>query len=489
MLSKTDDLISQVIRQTGLSGKVYRDEPIIRTAAQMKNYLPERCRQMRRIAFQGGARSMTSAEIFYKQGKFMEDYEDDCPYSGTFIRYYPTYESMSDNQLRGYFTWRARVRRGEIKQTQLSFVYVYVYELLNGIGASDALDGYQKLSAFYEAYRQIDPQINRYVQLWLRDYVVYHDLDAALLEQSEEYAFDCSLDVLIHYAEAENDRLFEALCALSSYAVKRSRFYREHPDIFRDALCETYRGLCRYYEKNRKYSLAESFFGRCFSTPYSMFYSAIFYPRTVQPDRTYSISALSSFTCKDGKWSCSRIWGKRGKNADLGVITRAVDAYLRDTLDYPYSLKSDSSPKYLQKIIAESVEACRKVKREQAIRKVTIDLSRLDEIRSAAEITRERLIVDEEQEDEDDTTPRTDEEPAHENALQLDEVELSVLRALLRGEDAQSALRGTGSLLSVVAESINEKCYDTFADTVLVYEGDTLTVLEDYADELKGLLS
>ncbi|MBQ7545531.1 MAG: TerB N-terminal domain-containing protein [Clostridia bacterium] len=488
-MSKKDDLISQVIQQAGLSGKVYRDEPILRTAAQMKNYLPERCRQMRRIAFQGGTRSMTSAEIFYKQGKFMEDFEDDCPYSGTFIRYYPTYESMSDNQLRGYFTWRARVRRGEIEKTQLSFVYVYVYELLNGIGASDALDAYRKLSAFYERYREIDAQINRYVQLWLRDYVVYYDLDPALLEQSEEYAFDCSLDVLIHYSQVENDRLFDALCALSSYAVLRSRFYREHADIYRDVLCETYRSLCRYYEKNRKYSLAESFFGRCFSTPYSMFYSAIFYPRTKQPDRTYSISKLSSFTCKDGKWTCSRIWGKRGKNADLGVIARAVDAHLRDTLDYPYSLKADSAPKYLQKIITESVEACRKVKREQAIRKVSIDLSRLDEIRSAAEITRERLIVEEETEDSEEALPLLDEESAPENALQLDEVEASVLRALLHGEDAKSVLQGTGRLLSVVAESINEKCYDTFADTVLVYEGDTLTVLEDYADELKGLLS
>lgn len=444
---------------------------------------------MRRIAFQGGTRSMTSAEIFYKQGKFMEDFEDDCPYSGTFIRYYPTYESMSDNQLRGYFTWRARVRRGEIEKTQLSFVYVYVYELLNGIGVSDAIDGYRKLSAFYESYRLLDAQINRYVQLWLRDYVVYYNLDPVLLEQSEEYAFDCSLDVLIQYAEAENDRLFDALCALSSYAVQRSRFYREHADIYRDVLCETFRSLSRYYEKNRKYSLAESFFGRCFSTPYSMFYSAIFYPRIAQPDHTYAISALSSFTCKDGKWTCSRIWGKRGKNADLGAIARAVDACLRATLDYPYPLKSDSTPKYLQKIIAESVEACRKVKREQAIRQVSIDLSRLDKIRSAAEITRDRLIVEEEQEEAVETMPRIEEEPAGENALQLDEVEISVLRALLRGEDVQSALQSTGRLLSVVAESINEKCYDTFADTVLVYEGETLTVLEDYTDELKGLLS
>ena len=484
-----DELISQVMQQSGMSGKVYRDEPILRTAAQMKNYLPERCRQMRRIAFQGGTRSMTSAEIFYKQGKFMEDYEDDCPYNGTFIRYYPTYESMSDSQLRGYFTWRTHVRRGQIEQTQLSFVYVYIYELLNGIGAADASDGYCKLSAFFEAYRKIDMQINRYVQLWLRDYIVYYSLDPALLEHSDDAAFDRSLDVLIRCTEQDNDALFEALCALSSYAILRSRFYREHPAIYRDVLCEVYRSLAAYYDAHRKFSLAEAYFGRCLTTPYSMFYSAIFYLRERQPNRTYAISPLTVFTCTDGKWTCTRNWGKHGKNADLGAVARSVDAVLREVLDFPYALKADSVPKYLQKIIRESIESCRKLKRQQAIQKVEIDLSKLDDIRSAAELTRERLIVEEESDDPLTVEPESVEPAVSvENALQLDDVELAVLHALLCGGDVQSVLQGTGRLLSVVAESINEKCFDTFADTVLVFEGDTLIMLEDYVDELKGLL-
>ena len=42
----------------------------------------------------------------------MADFEDDCPYNGTFKSYFPTYNAMSDRQLRGYFTWRAQVRRG-----------------------------------------------------------------------------------------------------------------------------------------------------------------------------------------------------------------------------------------------------------------------------------------------------------------------------------------------------------------------------------------
>lgn len=50
---------------------------------------------------------------FYRQGKFMEDYTDDEPWTGDIQRYFPTYHDLNIRQLRGYFTWRTGVRRGE----------------------------------------------------------------------------------------------------------------------------------------------------------------------------------------------------------------------------------------------------------------------------------------------------------------------------------------------------------------------------------------
>ena len=56
--------------------------------------------------------------------KGMEDFEDDFDYHGTFIRYFPNYQAMNDLQLRGYFSWRTKVRRGEVGRTSLSFAFV-----------------------------------------------------------------------------------------------------------------------------------------------------------------------------------------------------------------------------------------------------------------------------------------------------------------------------------------------------------------------------
>ena len=55
----------------------------------------------------------------------MAAYEDDFAYTGQFVRYFPTYETMDTRQLRGYFTWRTNVRRGDVQPCPLSFVYVW----------------------------------------------------------------------------------------------------------------------------------------------------------------------------------------------------------------------------------------------------------------------------------------------------------------------------------------------------------------------------
>lgn len=71
------------------SDRVYTDEPILITGNRMASYLPERYRKMREISRwepegpAGRGRWLSEAELFYRQGIFMADYEDDCPIMGT----------------------------------------------------------------------------------------------------------------------------------------------------------------------------------------------------------------------------------------------------------------------------------------------------------------------------------------------------------------------------------------------------------------------
>ncbi len=82
------------------SNEIYADEPILKTGRQMQNFLPDQYRKMREISRwqddpKGGAgRWLSEAELFYRQGLLMADFEDDCPYNGTFKSYFPTYNAM-----------------------------------------------------------------------------------------------------------------------------------------------------------------------------------------------------------------------------------------------------------------------------------------------------------------------------------------------------------------------------------------------------------
>ena len=181
------------------SNEIYADEPILKTGRQMQNFLPDQYRKMREISRwqddpKGGAgRWLSEAELFYRQGLLMADFEDDCPYNGTFKSYFPTYNAMSDRQLRGYFTWRAQVRRGTVEETSTSFAFLYLYELICGIGIDDPLEGFNKIKAFWDVYRAFEPGIDRFARVWLQDYAVFHGLDPKLLRDSKTVMFDNAL--------------------------------------------------------------------------------------------------------------------------------------------------------------------------------------------------------------------------------------------------------------------------------------------------------
>ena len=393
--------------------------------------LPHRYHEMRAISrWQEGAegkpgRWLTEAELFYRQGTFMADYEDDCPYAGIFKSYFPTYNAMSDRQLRGYFTWRAAVRDGDIQETSLSFAYVYLYELINGIGVADALDGFRKIEAFWQAYRAFAPELDRYASIWLQDYAVYHGLDPHLLGQYKAVAFDRALIALRQADRAfagqsasgngrrkrneptiplppnvqREDRLFHAIDALSTYRLSNSRMYKESPEALRHVTCAVYTRMSEHHRKQRKNSLLESWFGEEVSLPYTMFGSAVFFEKQRHTDTEYVLDEIHRYRCEHGFWTCERFHGSRSRSPKLGTAMRAVDRSLRETYGSSAPLKDDGkTPKYLQKFIDQEIEAWRNWSAAHAPVHIDIDLSQLAGIRNAAAETREALLIDEERE-------------------------------------------------------------------------------------------
>ena len=117
--------------------------------------------------------------------------------------------------------------------------------------------------------------------------------------------------------------------------------------------------------------------------------------------------------------------------------------------------------------------------------RIEIDLSKLADIRAAADVTRDKLIVDEETE-EPAPEPVSEPEAAQVADSPLNEAETAFLRALLTGGEASAAAKSAGTMPSLLADSINEKLFDVFADTVIDCSADVPEIIEDYVDELKN---
>ena len=491
---------SEIMQKSSFQSRVYHDEPILTTASNLESYVPQEILDMKKLAVSSEAFRQSERWLFYTQGKFMESFEDDYNYKGTFVLYYPTYRSMSPKQLRGFFSWRTRVRRGEITETSLSFVYLYIYELINLIGVSSAEEGFAKLVELKENYGKIDGSIGRYIDKWLVDYVVYYGLDKALLADMPCIAFDNALLVLINSENRSSDDIFSAINRLSSYCIEKSAFYKKYPEDVKKVTCDVFKALEEHHTKRCKRGIIETLFDTLCTWTYYMFEGAIFYDRDASGKRECIINDIRKYSCNSGMWFCEKYDG--GKSRKLGDILRAVDSAMRKQYGFTAHLKEQKVTKLLSSIIEKKIAALLDEKAKNARPEIEIDVKKLGGIRRAADITREKLIVDEPDTENEFLTSAPCETPticdieekaecaeeAAEIDTPLDDTERKLLKCLLDGRPYAELLRSRGAMLSIAVDSINEKLYDMFADTVIVFDGDTPELIDDYTEQLKGLI-
>ena len=514
------------------SSRTYGDEPIIRRGSQMHGFVPEPIKRLREMQVTPQGRTWSEARLFFEQAKLLEDFEDHAPFVGQFISYYPTYRSMNDRQLRGYFTWRGNVRRGQIEDVSTSFAYVYIYELLMGVGAEPGAKAFEALETFYRAYRAFDQaSMDRNVRPWLVDYAVDHGLDPKLAEPYTDAAHDKAILLLegidraaVLSAPPKGSRrapldfgtlgeaavkLADAVDALSTYRLKDSRLYKENPDDLVVVLLAVFIRLSRHYARTHNQGLVETLFGTRFPLRHLMYASAIHYEPAPHPDCVFELSATRRYICKNGSWACDGYHDGGAKSAKLGDLARAVDRQLRAAIDFPAQLKDHAEPKYLVKMIDAEVADYLAYKEAHRPVVVDIDFSKLAQIRAAASVTQEALLVDEEREDapraegleaavfaepptstepEPAMSPATsgdDQQDARKDAFGLTEDERALVEALLAGRPAPDAKTSADLLV----DAINEKLFDLVGDTVVEFGADGAPeLIEDYADDVREAL-
>lgn len=479
---------------------VFTDQPILRRGSQISRpETPPEIREMRSIAYTPEAYWKTSAWLFYTQGKFMENFSDVYDFSDDFVRYYPTYRDLTTEQLRGFFSWRTRIRSGETPPAPQPFIYMLAYEIINGIGVDEPVDGFHMLMKLRHDYGANDNAVKRYLSQWLTDYAVYYSIDPALIGDSPDIEFDRFLLTLINWEDCSDEDLWEAIFRLSSFPIAKSRFYESHKTLFRKTACRVFRRLSDFFRTKRKHSLVEKYFGQLSADNCRLFESAVFYDSRQIRSADYTINSIHSYWCVNGQWFCEMFRGSRGRNKNLGDLIRTVDSILRERSGSSHKTKPGDTTRNVITIVNKVIDEIIEEKRLSNARRVDIDTSKLSSIRRSADSTRDKLLVDDAEDtaaeelalpdSAEDTPSESSPVDGSGNSCELlSEPETAFLRALLSGGDWKAAARNAGSLPSLLADSINEKLFDNFGDTVIDCSSDVPELIPDYSDELNDLI-
>lgn len=430
-----------------------------------------------------GLNEETDKDIFYyghsSKSKFIKDMRRFAEKTGKqvpfvpFMTYWPTYDNMEQSQKAWYFYWRTEVRNENYIDTGLSYIFVYIYELLSGIGWNDAKAGYDKLMVLWMKYRERYPKLDHYLFTWTFDFAWQHDL---------EYIEPNLNDVQLPYQQAIKDILvdkhsedrplklsFALVDSLCDYSLTGSKFYKDgHQLLMQEAiprvislvdaslLKKKNRGILSLYGPNRTRK-----------QEYYLFQSAICPDANKKIDisvKAYTSSqklrAYINEIVRFSENTLRAIYGCRGRLR--GVTVEEETALLIEKF-----LKKEYSPLTTE----EKGGSAGRVG-------IELNFNSIDELRSQSNAVRDALEVSEST------------EGPKELLTDLEEVKalLETLSADAKGlidELAKNKWEGVNdSNKAKLIDEINMQAAKYLACALLVLEQDLIVVEDDYRDEL-----
>ena len=463
-------------------------------------------------------------EAFLEQALRMADYEDGSRLTGlTPHPRYIGYWDLSAAELRRYFSWRTRFRRGEKVDRIVPYIRLCAAELISLIGVRDpaeAFSGLLKLQAVgmysgISAVRMPVPLLDK----WIADFVIACGMEQEIAQEycisqpeteEEHLILECC-------READDHALYRAVSLLLDDPIAKSRFLREVPEDAEHVIARACRGWAEGAPGGGGPSLAEELFGGREKRQTELFYTCPFRCR-LEDGYRYEVHPALAYEYRDGVWFQDRRYGVCRKEdlAHLRAVVRECERLLRKALGghaLPQKLDEPERTRQIGRIIQEWLEE----KGRRARPEVKVDLSRLSAIRSDAAVTRDQLLEGTQEAEADLPLPegwtegwsggwsdgRTMAEPAAPAGPDPDagsvsgkadagsvftQTESEFLRCLLDGAPWQDIVKQTHLPVSVLADGINEKAWEEIGDSVIGLEGDTPVLVEDYREDLEDLL-
>lgn len=464
-----------------------------------------------------------------------------------FMHYWPTYEDMSESQRQWFFYWRSLVRQGQYPATDLSYLFVHIYEVLHLVGFNSAQHAFAHLVRLWKQYRSLYPRLDTYLIDWLADFLVVYCLPQSSLDY---YAWvisqggrmrdqNLAIEAWLSSQQPIEQIPDELLILISAHNPARSKFYQQHNTD--GSISQAYRQGLAIIDAAVRERHGMSLFG------YHRPAETICIRRQPFASAVYEGKRTEIEIATVARWAEAE-----ALQMNITSILKYTENLLRRQHQFKGTLKGIELPQEWMALLDAAFPApepesrpARKRRARQEIspaeasaieapavmeQPIVIDFARVYVLAEESNAVRDRLSIEENETHtpadlaapvpvlQEESPDATEQEvvPAAAPAFNLERPEntpdhlltdllavtavlgddadaLALLRYLQAQEweadsdSAAGALEGT--FVAVVLDRINERALDELGDHLIFDEAGTLVVAEDYRDELEHLFT
>jgi hypothetical protein len=216
----------------------------------------------RRIEKRGGI----TIEIYTNQTEFAKDSVKYASIRGEktsfkpLHAYWTTFKDLDKEQRKWYFYWRERALNGEYLDTDLSYIILFSYELINYTFNNNAAFNVSMMERLYENYKDREDKIKNYLPTWIGDFLI----ELGEKELAEFWARDNGFrDDILYEKIITNEENLDKISItvwkqyLNSY--RETEFYRGNKNKIYDTFKQAIIVLNEFY-KSKNSSIAKRWF-------------------------------------------------------------------------------------------------------------------------------------------------------------------------------------------------------------------------------------
>ena len=428
----------------------------------------------------------------------MEDYEDNYyekvrDYCGYFV----TYHELNANQLRSYFTWRTDIRKGNYRSTYTSFIYLYIYELLCGIGTVSKYDAINKLKELEENVLNLEGiensvQIKSNLNRWYVEYSVINGFRADEIKEyigGDAFKQDEAIEIFKKPENHSDNEIFDALVFLLGSRVTDSLSVKKQKENMIYIFAYVWKAVLKAGSIN-----GQTAFTHCFGR----LQSKRWYPLGNTPylkesceETDYVLNSVRSYHYSKQAWKEKSYSKECFDKKKLISVFREIDRYMRVEYKLGYCLKEREEDKWIRDYVKEAFDKAVLELKGNEKNQIDIDFFALNKIRSDADITRESLIVEESEDTIFDISDneKTQEEEIIKPDMPTDmDINIRILECILDGEDYKHYIKENNLFASIVTDTINERFFDDIGDNILECDGEDIYLIEDYKEDVLDIM-